>query len=272
MSALLIRAILPVSVLASSGAALSGQMSQGMGITAAAAGIYYLAALIGMTFFVKTLPMDTGEKSALISMSVFANTGFIGIPLAQAFLGAEGAMYAVIYNLMFQLFFYSYGMHLFNKAGRVRPLAVIKNPVTIVSLFSVAIFFSPFRFPAVIQSVLDSIGGMTTPLSMMIIGCTLVGLRPGKLLRDKYSYLLSAVRLLVFPLLMLLGLWLFRVPAAPGMICVMMTALPSGTLNVVMSQRYGCAVEYVSRAVVQTLLLMGLTVPLIMALAGLVLS
>jgi len=272
LSTFLVKAVLPVSVLASAGAEMTGSTSQGMGIVALAVLVYYAAAILLVSLATRPMRASPGRRKTIISMSVFQNTGFIGIPLSMEFLGAEGAMYAVIYNMGYQLFFYTYGMYLYSGSEKLSFRALLRNPVTIASFASLLIFLSPFRFPAAIQDTLSAVGNMTTPLSMMIVGCAMVGIRPGRLFKDRQGYAVSAVRMVIFPLLMLLFMRLLRVPFAPASALVLITALPSGTLNVVMAQQYNCEPDFASRTVVQTLILMAATVPLIMILTGIVLA
>jgi hypothetical protein len=48
---------------------------------------------------------------------------------------------------------------------------------------------------------------------------------------------------------------------------VLMTALPSGTINVIYAEKNNCAPKFTARTVVLTLILMVLTLPLLMALS-----
>ena len=58
-----------------------------------------------------------------------------------------------------------------------------------------------------------------------------------------------------------------EVPHLVALVCVLMTCLPSASLSVVFAQQYDCEPEYASRAVVQGMLLMIVTIPLFATLA-----
>ena len=115
---------------------------------------------------------------------------------------------------------------------------------------------------------LSTLGNMVVPLSMLLIGCSLVQVRLGQILLDPYSYFISALRLAVFPLIVLGALCL--IPGVPNLValtCCLAACLPSASLCVVFAQQYNCEPAYASRAVVQGMLLMIGTVPLFMSLA-----
>ena len=79
---------------------------------------------------------------------------------------------------------------------------------------------------------------------------------------------MAALRLVVFPLAVLAVLYLIPgVPPLVALVCSIMCCLPSASLSVVFAQEYSCAPEYASRAVVQGMLLMIITIPLFITLA-----
>jgi len=207
--------------------------------------------------------MDEAAKRVFVTLSVFANTGFLGIPILSALYGNEGVLYAVIYNLAYQIFFFSFGVTILS--GRTEHVieAVVKDSGTIASIFAIIIFLSPFRFPSFLAETMDMVGGMMVPVSMMIIGCKLANIKLIDILTDKYSYLVSVLRLIVFPLVMLLLLRLLKLDSILIACMVVLTGLPSGTLNVIMADKYQCDPEYAARAVSQSTLLLIVGLPLL---------
>ena len=53
-----------------------------------------------------------GRRRILRLTTIFANAAFMGIPLIEALLGAEAAIYASIYNITFNLFLWTLGVFL----------------------------------------------------------------------------------------------------------------------------------------------------------------
>ena len=60
-------------------------------------------------FCYRRCPID--RAGILRFVTVFSNAAFMGIPLIRAILGAEAAIYASIYNITFNLFLWTLGVH-----------------------------------------------------------------------------------------------------------------------------------------------------------------
>ena len=50
-------------------------------------------------------------------LTIFGNVGFIGIPLASAVLGSESLIFVSIFNLLFNLLIYTFGMSMLQRAA-----------------------------------------------------------------------------------------------------------------------------------------------------------
>lgn len=263
MNNLLLKAILPVSILSSSGTQFSLSSSKGLLYEVIIAAGYYTISLLLMTVLSKILPLKKKAKKIFITMTVFANTAFIGFPLVTELFGQEKLIYAVIYNIFYQLTFFTYGISILSGDVKFQLKSVFTNTITVFSFLSIAIFVSPFRFPTAVSSTLTTVGGMTVPISMILIGCSLADIKIRYVMKDLYSYLVSVLRLVIFPLGLLVILKILKVPDGVAAVSVIMTALPSGSLNAIYAGQYDCEPEYATRTVVQTMVLMIFTIPLV---------
>ena len=262
---MLLLAILPFSILASSNYEKTPEVTEGMQIVLVAALAYYILSLILMRLTSKKLPFEDKEQRVFVTMTVFANTGFVGFPLMSALYGNAGLLMAVVFNLAYNLFMYTYGIHLLSgKTGSIR--SILTNPVNIASVLAILIFASPFRFPSYVSGPIDLIAAMTVPLSMIIIGSNLAAMPFYKVVTDPKSYLISFVRLILLPGLVLAGMYIaFRsvsMASATAAVAVLMCALPCGSMNVILSEKYDCAPEFAARATVQSMLLCMGSLPL----------
>ena len=265
LSDMLLLAILPFSILASSNYEKTPEVTEGMQIVLVAAMAYYILSLILMRLTSRKLPFEEKEQRVFVTMTVFANTGFVGFPLMSALYGNAGLLMAVVFNLAYNLFMYTYGIHLLSgKTGSIR--SILTNPVNIASVLAILIFVSPFRFPSYVSGPIDLIAAMTVPLSMIIIGSNLAAMPFTKVLTDPKSYLISFVRLILLPGLVLAGMYLaFRstsMTSETAAVAVLMCALPCGSMNVILSEKYDCAPEFAARATVQSMLLCMGSLPL----------
>ncbi len=87
---------------------------------------YALMALSGFLISL-LLRSDTGDRIAIVMMSMYANVGFIGIPLALATLGPRVMVYVTVNNLVYSLLFYTTGTPLIRYAARLRRRGMTGN-------------------------------------------------------------------------------------------------------------------------------------------------
>ena len=264
----LMYAVMPFSVLASAGSEFSPQLAGRLGQAGLIACGYYLAALplcgllARQVFKKKAAP---GRQGIFVTMAVFANTGFIGLPVVKALYGSEGFLYGIIYNMAYQVFLFTLGVMLLGGSRKFPWRALYGDPVTVLSVAALAIYLSPFRFPPLLNGLFNQIGDMCVPISMIVTGCCVADVKLTGLFREKSAWLISLLRLLALPLAMLAVLRLLRVSPVLAAACVVLTALPVGSLNVILAQRYGADTNYATTAVVQSMLLFLGALPLVLA-------
>ncbi|SFR55429.1 AEC family transporter [Anaeromicropila populeti] len=266
ISDVLLKAILPLSIISSTEAAFSKDTFQGITATCIFAGGYYILSLAGITLLSKRLSVSVEKRKVFITMCVFANTGFIGFPVAEEVFGTSAMLYAVLYNLFYQIFFFTYGIQILDKESGMNIMKVFQTPVTIASMLSIIKFIFQIHFPEPVQAAFTSVGNMTVPLSMIIIGCTIVEMKCSEIVKDFYSYLVSLFRLIIFPVI---AFGIFKVIGDSSMtakLCILLTALPSGSLNVIVAEQKNCEPEFAARTVVQNMIFMLITLPFIIGL------
>ena len=266
LSEILLKIVLPLSILDSAHYAYNSELFHGMVVVAIVSVSFYAAGLFAMTLLSRVLPLEKSRQRIFVTMTVFQNTGFVGIPVMSTLFAEQGLLMAVIFNLSYNLFMYTYGINMLSGQGGVDWKKIVRNPVTIMSVISILIFVSPFRIPEIISAPIADVGSMSVPLSMMIMGGSLAKVPLFSILKDKYSYLVSLIRLIVFPLIVLLVLKLIGVSPVTASVCVLMAALPCGTMNVIFAEKYNCAPEFASKAVFQSMTLMAVTLPLMILL------
>lgn len=273
LSDILLKAVLPFTIIASSQHEYSMDTVKSIIAVAGAAILYYLCTLIVLRIIVYKTKIEESEKVVFVNTAVFANTGFVGFPLMLSLFGNKGLLLGSIYNLMYNLFFYTYGATLYSKRkGEIKQ--ILFNTVSLASIGAIVLFVIPWRMPAFILDTINIVGDMTVPLSMIILGSTLATIDVKKLFTDYKSYIITALRLIVFPLLMMLAVIIVRkfVWVAPetAITLVLMTALPCGTMNVIYAEKHNCAPKFAARTVVMSLFFMAITLPIMLFLSSFV--
>ncbi len=266
LSDILLNVAVPCSLLAAGNAPFSQEIVESLKDAAIMELFYYIGALVITTLISRLLPIEQKAKKVFVTMSTFANVAFIGLPVVQEMFGSEALLCAVVFNLFYDLFFFTYGVYLLSNDGKFQLKSICTNLIAIASVVSILVFLSPFRFPAVLEDTFDTLGSLSTPISMMIIGCNLAVTKPVEILKDKYSYMVSALRLLIFPLVVLVAARFFHLDEMAVSVGVVMTALPAGSMNVILAEKYDCAPQFATRSVVQGMVLMLITLPLVIIL------
>ncbi len=265
---LLLAVIMPLNVIGTGNSpfdpAVAGGLVQAAAITAA----YYGGALLLMRALAAALPLARPDKGLLSALAVFANTSFIGYPISFALFGNEGVLYAVVYNLGWQLGVSLFGARLLDPAGKTDARAAVRDPLLWAAAASVLLFISPFRLPAALAEAFVDIGAMSVPVSMMIVGCSIAEMRLASIFTMPGAYLVSFLRLCALPLAMLAALWALGLRGALPGTMVLLCGLPAASLNVVFAEKYGANVNFAATAVVQSTLFMVLSLPLLTILMG----
>ncbi len=267
LSSLLVNGIVPFNILEASVCEYSAELAARVGYSAVIAGAYYVLTIVLCHIMVKFFKLDINSKRIIITMVTFANVGFIGFSLTGELFGEEGTLYCVIYNLFYNVIMYVYGINLISGERGFNIKDVIKKPVTVACILALIIFFSPITIPDMVLSPISSIGSMVFPVSMIIIGCEINEMDLSMLVKSKYAYIVSALRLLILPLIMAAVLHFLGFRGILPRTMVVLTALPCGSMNIIFAEAYDCAPKLAAVTVVQSMLLLIPTLPVIIAVS-----
>lgn len=202
----------------------------------------------------------------------FANAGFIGIPLVQATLGSECVFYitALIVLLNILQWFFSY--YLFAEKAIKSKTSIIRNPIIISVIIGLILFFTGtgYRMPDAFTSILNGLGDLNTPLAMLVLGIYFAQSDIRSIWKNTGLYKLSAVRLLIIPLITLLCLQII-IPSDNiniKLAILISASAPVGSNVAMYSKLYNKDYIYASNTVVFTTIFSILSLPLILFLAN----
>ena len=205
------------------------------------------------------------ERKAVLEFStLFSNAGNAGMPIVASVFGTEGVFYASFYLLPVRILIWTVGLSLFVDEGdmKKRMMILLKTPSLVVVFVGIALMFAPFRLPSVLSTAIRNMGSMTGPLSMMIIGAAL-GESDIRAALDVDAFKLTAVRLVVQPLIFL---FLFRslgVQAILWQVAVTLTAMPAAANTEIIAEMYGKDYEFAARCVVVSTVVSLFSVPVL---------
>jgi predicted permease len=228
-------------------------------------------------FSVKILKAPMEDRGVYQAALVLTNSGFMGFPLALAVFGEKGLFLMIIANAVFTLYTYSVGvlMLISGKGERLTPGAVFRSIVSIPvvsSIIGLVIFAFGIPLPTLLADFLETVGNITIPLSMIIIGIQLAESRVREVLNNRHIYETIVLRLVVVPAaLFAVFMWL---PVNPFVLCVVIFAMsmPTAAVTPVLSEIHGVNAKLAAQTVFITTLLSMLTIPVVAILLHLYLG
>lgn len=266
LSTLLLKLVLPISILGSSQIAYDASTLSGFGITLVISFVFYFVFLFILRMVAKRLPLKDNADRVFPLLCVFGNVGFIEIPLSTQFFGPTGLMYAFSLNVAFNIALFSYGLMILSGESKVSVKSVLTDPCLICTVVMLALYVAPFRFPSFVGTAFTMTGNMMTPLAMLIIGHEIANMKVLDLIKDGWAYVVSLLRLLVIPTIVCVIFMFLPVDHEVLKVLVFLLAMPCGTLNVILSQQYGTNPQFASRATTQTMILFLITVPIMLVI------
>ncbi len=228
----------------------------GLGLSALLAVISMAIALILSRLVFKKDPV--GQFA-----SAFANPGFFGLPLIIASIADGGVFYAASYIACVNILQYTYGIFVMTGDKRsMQPKAVLKAPFFIAIVIGLLLFFISPPLPALFTETLNTIASINTPLAMFTIGCYMSFVNIPKMFTKRSLYMVSLIRLVVTPLVMLPVLMLVPDRFYDIKVALMIvTACPVGSNAAVYAQLHGQDYGYAVETVVISTLLSVITIP-----------
>jgi predicted permease len=215
------------------------------------------------------LPVKNDKKTILHFANVFTNTGYIGFPILSSIYGAEGVIYGSIFNMFFVIFVWTYGLILFKGNFEKKELKaeirnVLLNPSIIAVFIGIIIMIFDIKLPSSISSSMKSIGNITGPLSMIIIGVILSHVRIGNHLKDWTMYYGIATKLIIIPMIVYLISLLIGDRSKAVYTVLIMTAMPASAMTSIFAESFNKEKEYAAVLVSITTLLSLITVPILL--------
>jgi len=212
------------------------------------------------------LRVDRDERGAYRVMGLFANVNFMGIPLAAAFFGPDGMFYVILYNIVFNLALFSVGMKLIGGARAKLSAKFFLSPILLSSVLSVVFFLLGIQLPYVLHSGLRLVGGITTPLAMILLGSVLGSMRFAEMFSGYRVYAVAAVRLIVAPVAVFFVLMPFGLSPLFLQVTTVMIASPTAASIATFAIHYDVHQTLVSKGIFISTLFSVVTMPLVLAL------
>lgn len=200
--------------------------------------------------------------------AVYSNCGFIGIPLINSILGAEGVFFLTAYMTVFNVLSWTHGLALLEGKLSLQKLKEgLLTPIVVCTFIGVFLFFLQIRIPSPVIDSMQYIADMNTPLAMFIAGLSVAQADLKKIFSHIRIYWISFLKLFLVPLVVLAFLVLLPIDRKVAYTTLIASACPTATTLTIMSIRFGRNYTYASEIFSFTTVLSVVTIPVITFIA-----
>ena len=207
---------------------------------------------------------------------VVANCGFLGFPVLDSVFGEGlGSFMGAFYVISFHLYLWTWGISILARGRddiKLTPKKAILNYGTIPCLVGIGLYLLKaipgYALPDPITKTLTYLGGLCTPISLLITGGLLATIPLKKLFGTPSLYAHSAVSLFVFPMVVCVIAKLLRLPDLYILFCTVMAGLPAASTVTMLCEIHNIDPPYASQTVGITSLLTTVTLPVVWLFAN----
>lgn len=232
--------------------------------------VIMIIAAFALTFILR---IHRGNQGVFRYMMLFGNVGFIGYPVCSAIFGSESLIYVSIFQIPFNLLCFTLGIWFIaqdNDYG-VKVKFSLKNflsPCFVCCFAAVILTLLGVHSVPVLGETLSTLGSMTTPASLLIIGSSLANLPLKELIGGGKLWISSFSRLLVIPAAIWFVLHFFvSDPVLLGTLIVL-CGMPVATNGTMFCYEYGGNAKTMAQATFITTVFSLVTIPVLMMLLG----
>ena len=200
--------------------------------------------------------------------SVMGNVGFFGMPVVRALFpdAPEAAVYSSMFNAALNILAWTVGV--FTLTGEKKHIslrAAVLNPSMLACMTGMILCLLNAKdwLPDLLRTGFSTLGSMSTPLCMIILGVRLATMNLKKLFTTPLAWLISAGKLIVFPIFCYLLVLPFPLdPVFKGSILIL-AATPCASILLNLAEIHHNGQELAANCALLTTLLSLLTIPLL---------
>ena len=230
--------------------------------------------VIPLAILVSKLFANDTETTKIYTYGLaFSNFGFMGNAVVSA-LFPDIFLEYLIFTLPLWILIYLWGVpSLLISDGSKRSLGQkmksFVNPMFIAMIIGMIIGISGLKLPGWTTSVISTAGDCMSPIAMLLTGITVAGISLKKVFTNVGVWVVSVVRLIIFPLIFIGLFYVLPLPNSLDtfVICAVCSlAMPLGLNTIVIPSAYGRDTTVASGMALISHLLSCLTIPLIFML------
>lgn len=193
---------------------------------------------------------------------VYSNCGFMGIPLLSATLGDKGVLLGSAYLAVFNVLVWTHGLCTYGGSAKlISAKNLLKNPGVLGVSIALVLFFVRVKIEGPVKDIIGYFASLNTPLAMLLLGCYLARSDLKKAFSESGIYIVSFIKLLLFPLATALLFSAMRIESFLATTLVLTAACPAAAIAPIFAEKFDMDTGYPSQIVSVTTLLSVLTLP-----------
>ena len=226
-----------------------------------------LVVMVGLSWVVSKVMTKNKYKQNIIRYSLtIPNYGYAGYAMAEGIYGSLMLQNVMMVTVPISVYTYTIGYCMLTNSKF--SLKRLVNPITIAMVCGAIVGFFGIPLPNVVHLFLNKSAGCMAPVGMILAGAVVAEYKFSDLLKKPEVYMVTALRLVVLPILTGIALRLLHLEMAmiPMMLIV---SMPCGLNTIIFPKLIGEDCQTGASLALVTNLLSCLTVPLIFALFAL---
>ncbi len=233
-------------------------------------------AFIIVKIMFQTMHIVKARQGAYMFMMIFSNVGFMGMPILLAACGKDGptaVFYAAVLNIFFNLAVFTYGVIIIGYGSAVEATLKVKDllsPGILSSVIAIIIYALNIHFPSTIENVFDTVGDLTSPLAMILVGSTLASMKLREVFNEWRIYVFTIIKQFILPILLYP---VFRFCISDDLLFNVMFIeflMPIANIALMLATEHGLDYKFVSKTIFISTLLSLVTIPLVLYLCGII--
>lgn len=233
-------------------------------LTASVVTIILLA--VPMHFIAKLFTKNEYDRGVYEYSLVLANYGYMGYTLANGLLGEIGMLNLMVFCIPALIYTYTYGYCRLTKSG-LSPKKLL-NPVVIGILLGMAVGLFGIELPTVVKTVSSMASSCMGPVSMLLAGIVVSEFDVKRLIVNPRTYIMTALRLVVIPLIIGCILKLIGANAAITASVMIFVSMPCGLNTIVFPKMVDENCEIGASLALTSNVFACFTVPVVLTLFG----
>ena len=233
-------------------------------------------AFIIIKILLKTIHIKKERQGAYMFMLIFSNVGFMGFPILQAACGSRGdtaVFYAAVLNIIFNICAFTYGVIMIGYGDTAKTTLKLKSllsPGIISSILAIVLFAFNITLPDTLTGVISTVGDLTSPLAMIMVGATLASIRLKDVFKEWKIYIFAIVKQFILPVLLYP---VFRLFLGSGLLFNVMFIeflMPVANTALMLSAEYGSDTKFISKTIFLSTAMSLITMPFTIYICGII--